>query len=418
MIALVDCNNFFVSCERIFRPDLWNKPVCVLSNNDGCVIARSNEVKAIGVKMGEPVFKCKHLFEKHNVTLFSTNFPLYGNISKRVMGILSQYSNKQEIYSIDESFLELKPYDGNYQALGEEIRSKIDKWVGVPTCVGMASTKTLAKIANHIAKKYPQLEGVHIIDTEEKRIKALKWIPIEEVWGVGRKNALKMKKYGIRTAQDYVELSDTFIKTSFTIVGLRMKYELLGVPSIPLEHRETERKSISHSRTFSEPIQEKKSLEGILARFVSSVMEKLRDQKTCVKELTVYISTSRFAQGGDLYNNSQSISLPVASSSTIEVLKYSKEILSRIYRSGYKYKKMGIILSKLVPQNSVQTDLFDKIDRQKDMGLMKVLDSVNSKMGKGKLGLASEMCKTGKVEKENLSPEYTTKWSEILEINI
>ena len=239
MFALVDCNNFYASCERVFQPQLHNKPVAILSNNDGCVIARSDEAKALGLPMGAPAFKYASFFKTHNVKVFSSNYPLYGDMSGRVMKILEQFTPDIEVYSIDEAFLQFKGYD-NYDlsTYGLQIRKRVLKWTGIPTCVGLAPTKALAKIANKIARKYPkETQGVHCIDSEEKRIKALKWTPIEKVWGIGFRHSKRLKAMGVHTAADFVQLPDGWVKKHMAIVGLRLKKELLGETTLALEQQ-------------------------------------------------------------------------------------------------------------------------------------------------------------------------------------
>jgi len=416
MIALVDCNNFYASCERLFRPSLINKPVCVLSNNDGCVIARSQEVKDLGVKMGAPAFKCKEIFDKNDVAIFSTNFPLYGDISSRVMGVLSQFTNELDVYSIDEAFLHLKMYDADYHQYGLSIRERVNRWVGIPTCVGVAETKTLAKLANHVAKKFPQLKGVHVIDTIEKRDKALKWAKVDEIWGIGRKSAEKMRYYGILTAYDFVQKSDSFVRRHFSVVGLRTKKELMGIPCFTLANQPTGKKSIMTSRTFAKYVTDIDGLNEALASYVSSCAYKLRKQSSCAQTIMVFVHTNKHRKDKPQYYNSQSMNLPVASNCSTEILGYAKELLKNIFYEGYEYNKVGVMVSNIIPQEQVQGNLFDKIDRGKHGRLMQVMDNINEYGGRGSIRLASQSYSKGLSKRESLSPEYTTKWSDILEI--
>lgn len=417
MIALVDCNNFYASCERLFRPSLINKPVCVLSNNDGCVIARSEEVKALGIKMGAPAFLCREIFEKNDVAVFSTNFPLYGDISSRVMSLLSQFSDDVEIYSVDEAFLHLNIYNLNYLDYGKEIRQRVNKWVGIPTCVGIAETKTLAKLANRIAKKFPQREGVHIIDTEEKRVKALKWAKPEDIWGIGRKSAEKMRFYGIITAYDFVQSSDAFIRKNFSIVGLRIKQELLGISCMNIENQSPSKKSILTSRSFSKAVTSIDELAEALANYTSSCAYKLRQQSSCAQTIMVFINTNGHMKDKPQYNNYLSMHLLVATSDTSELISYAKMLLSKIYKEGYDYNKIGVMLSDIIPKANIQGDLFDKVDRSKQGKLMQVMDKLNDYNGKGSVRLASQGEKrVFRLKQEKLSPEYTTRWSDILKL--
>ena len=417
MIALVDCNNFYASCERLFRPSLRNRPVCVLSNNDGCVIARSQEVKDLGIKMGAPAFKCREVFEKHDVAIFSTNFPLYGDISSRVMNVLSQFSDEMEIYSVDEAFLHLNMYDIDYSVYGKSIRDRVNRWVGIPTCVGMAETKTLAKLANHIAKKFPQVGGVHVIDTEEKRVKALKWAKVDEVWGIGRRMSEKMRYHGIVTAYDFVSRSDSFVRRHFTVTGLRTKRELQGIASMGVDNQPASKKSILTSRSFGKGEEALEVLEEAAANYAASCAGKLRAQSSCAQSLMVFIHTNRHKKDIHQYHNSISTTLDVASSSTTELVERAKELLGKIFIEGYEYNKVGVMVSNIIPQEHVQGSLFDTVDRTKQSALMKAMDAINGKNGRGTLRVASQGAIANKRSKrEKLSPQYTTKWSDILKI--
>ena len=284
MFALIDCNNFYASCERVFCPDLNGKPIVVLSNNDGCVIARSNEAKAAGIPMGAPAFEYEKLFQQHNVQVFSANFALYGDMSNRVMTILSDYSPDMEIYSIDECFLKLKGFENyNLQDYGEQMSYKVTKWTGIPISVGIAPTKALAKIANRIAKKYPnQTKGNYIIDSEEKRIKALKWLKVEDVWGIGRQHSKRLNAIGVKTAFDFTQLDDEFVKKQMAIVGLRLKHDLQGIPTLDLEETQI-KKNIATTRSFETNYTEYEQLAERISTFASSCAEKLRKKLRCCR---------------------------------------------------------------------------------------------------------------------------------------
>ena len=282
MFALVDCNNFYASCERVFRPDLNGKPIVVLSNNDGCVIARSSEAKAIGIPMAAPAYQHEALFTQHGVQVFSANFALYGDMSNRVMSILADYSPEMEVYSIDEAFLKLDGFEYfNLQEYGESMRKRVLKWTGIPISVGIAPTKALAKAANRIAKKFPkETKGVHIIDTEERRIKALRWLKVEDVWGIGRQHTKRLQAQGVNTAFDFTQLPDTWVKKIMSVVGLRLKHDLMGIPTIDLEEIEP-KQSIATTRTFEKNYTEYDQVAERITTFTASCAEKLRQQKSC-----------------------------------------------------------------------------------------------------------------------------------------
>lgn len=418
MIALVDCNNFFVSCERVFRPDLQNVPVAVLSSNDGCVIARSNEIKAIGVKMGMPYFKCKDLIERCNGAVFSTNFRLYGDLSNRVFNTVREFSDSVEIYSIDEAFIDFSGLEKIYDLtqFSKQIRYKIFKNVGIPTSVGVAPTKTLAKIATNIAKKFPQLNSVHVIDSQLLREKALKWTPIEDVWGIGRQSVKKLKKYGVNTAWDFIQKSDAWVNKFMHKPGLDIKHELEGTPSIDLQSHSAAKQSISVSRTFAKPKYELEELEAAVVDFTTLIAKKLRAQNSVAKQITVFANSNRFAEIDFVYSTF-TIDLPVGTSSSIELVKFSKIALLEFYKKGIAYKRAGVVVTKLSDSSTVQGNLFDNLDRDKHSKLMKSLDSINTQIGKSSLKLASES-KTGiHTKSTNMSPDYTTDWNQILEVS-
>ncbi len=419
MFALIDCNNFYASCERVFRPDLNGKPVVILSNNDGCVIARSNEAKAIGIPMGAPAFKFDELFKQNNVHVFSTNFPLYGDMSNRVMNILSDFSPDMEIYSIDECFLKLHGFElFNLQEHGLNMRLKVVKWTGIPISVGIAPTKALAKVANRIAKKFPErTNGVYSIDTDEKREKALKWLKIEDVWGIGRKHAKRLQDIGVLTAFDFVKLSDDWVKRNMSVVGLRLKHDLQGIPTLDLEDAQP-KKNIATTRSFESNYTEFEQLAERVTAFTASCAEKLRKQKSCCNSLMVFVQTNRFAKDLPQYNRNIVIKLPFATNSTIELTKFSLLALKQIFKEGYHYKKAGVIVQDFVPENEIQTQLFDNRN-EKHVPLMKAIDKINAQFGQQKIRLASQDPKRiWKMKQERLSPRYTTDLRDIITINL
>lgn len=417
MFALVDCNNFYASCERVFRPDLIGKPIVVLSNNDGCVIARSNEAKELGIPMGAPAYQYDNLFEQHNVQVFSANFALYGDISNRVMSILSEYSPEMEIYSIDECFIKLEGYElYNLQQYGEQMRKKVMKWTGIPISVGIAPTKTLSKLANRIAKKYPtQTAGCYIIDNKQKRLKALKWLKIEDVWGIGRQHSKLLKSNNITTAHDFTQLDDTWVRQHLTIVGLRLKHELQGIPTLELEEEQV-RKSIATTRTFETLYTQLDELTERIITFVSVSAEKLRKQQSLCNMLTIFIGTNSYNKKNPQYNQNITIKLPYPTNSTIELSQFAKQALLQIFQQGYQYKKAGVILQNLTPENIQQYNIFDNRNEQ-HIPLMKTIDNINAQFGQQKVRLASQdTTRVWKMKQQNRSPRYTTDINEIITI--
>ncbi|MCC7331092.1 MAG: Y-family DNA polymerase [Flavobacteriales bacterium] len=419
MFALIDCNNFYASCERVFRPDLNGKPVVVLSNNDGCVIARSNEAKAIGIPMGAPAFEYEKLFQQHGVQVFSANFALYGDMSNRVMTILSDYSPEMEIYSIDECFLKLHGFNlFNLQTYGEEIRYKVTKWTGIPISVGIAPTKALAKVANRIAKKYPnETNSVYIIDSEEKRIKALKWLRVEDVWGIGRQHSKRLNAIGINTAFDFTQLDDEVVKKQMAIVGLRLKHDLQGVPTLDLEERQI-KKNIATTRSFETNYTEYEQLAERISTFASSCAEKLRKQNSCCNSLMVFIHTNGHRTDLLQYSRNIVVKLPFPTNSSIELAKFATQALQRIFKKGYAYKKSGVIVQDFTQANSLQKKLFENRD-ERHIPLMQAIDKMNLLFGQQKIRLASQDTKrVWKMKQQKLSPRYTTNLNDIITINV
>lgn len=418
MFALIDCNNFYASCERVFAPHLNGKPVVVLSNNDGCAIARSNEAKALGIPMGAPAFEFEQLFRKHKVHVFSANFSLYGNMSNRIMHILSAYSPEVEIYSIDEAFLKLKGFDYfNLQDYGCAIRKKVTQGTGIPISVGIAPTKALSKVANRIAKKYTQTGGVYLIDTEEKRVKALKWLAIEDVWGIGRKYAARLKEQGVNTAYDFTQLSDACVQKQFSIVGLRLKRDLSGIPTLDLEDIQA-KKNIATTRSFEKNITKIEDLKERIATFAVTCSEKLRKQKSCCKMLVVFLRTNGFRKDLPQYSRSSLIKLPFPSNSSIELVEFACIALESIFIAGYSYKKAGVIIMDFIPESQIQLSLFEN-SNPKHEGLMKAIDKLNNRFGQQKIRLSiQDQKRVWKMKQEKLSPQYTTRIKDIITIKV
>ena len=416
MIALVDCNNFYASCERIFRPHLEKKPVAVLSNNDGCVIARSNESKSLGLKMGEPIFKKRYLVDRHKIHLFSSNFALYGDISKRVFDIVARDVPAYEIYSIDEAFLDFSGIKDPYN-YAIHLRDKVRRWTGVPISIGISYTKTLSKVAGHIAKKSD--DGVCYLKDKKQISDILGKLPLDEIWGVGVRYAMKLKKYGIHTASDLLECDETWVRKMMNVVGLRMVRELRCIPHFNLEEDRSMKKSICTSRSFSVEVKEYSRMSEYVSMFASRCSEKLRSEQACARSISVFMYTNRFRPRARQYSGYFSMDFHTAASDSITVTKLAIECLKKIFKSGYSYKKAGVTLSGIVPRNQVQLSLFDSSDRKKSDKLMETMDAINGNMGRDILKLSSSgINNKWKIGKERLSPCYTTRWSDILKIRV
>jgi len=419
MFALVDCNNFYASCERVFRPDLNGKPIVVLSNNDGCVIARSNEAKDLGIPMGAPAFEYEKLFQQQKVHVFSANFALYGDMSHRVMSVLSDYSPAMEIYSIDECFLSLRGFElFNLQEYGMLMRNKVVKWTGIPISVGIAPTKALSKVANRIAKKFSErTKGVYIIDSEESRIKALKWLKVEDVWGIGRQHAKRLQAQGVKTAYDFTQLNDAFVRKQMSVVGLRLKHDLQGIPTLNLDEVQP-KKNIATTRSFDGNYTKFEQISERVSTFAVSCAEKLRKQNSCCNSLMVFIHSNRHRKDLPQYNRNIVIQLPFATNSSIELSKFAIQALKQIFKEGYSYKKAGVIVQDFTPQDSVQKSLFEERN-EKHIPLMKAVDKLNALFGQQKIRLASQDAKRfWKMKQEKLSPNYTTKLSDVITIKL
>lgn len=419
MYALVDCNNFFVSCERVFRPDLEGKPVVVLSGNDGCIIARSNEVKALGIKMGTPLFQIRDIVKREKITCFSSNFSLYGDISSRIMSILSTKTETLQQYSIDEAFLSLDHLsEEQYKPYCEQIVQEIRRGIGVPVSIGIARTKTLAKIASHYAKKYPGYRGVCQILTEEQRIKALQGTPVDDVWGIGRKSFKKLYMAGVRTAFDLAEKSSEWIANVFTKPGVETWRELNGEDCINISSL-PEKQSISMSRTFANAVTDRIHLEGEMATFVASCCHKLRKQGSACRQMIIFATTSRFRTDLNQHFLSATVDLPTASNNEQELMSYMLAALRKNYKQGMPYKQAGVIVTQISTADVVERDIFDNRDRAKDARLQQALDKVSAIYGKGQVRFAAQA--TGEKKEaiynaNNLSPRYTTRLSEIVTV--
>ncbi|MDR6845276.1 Y-family DNA polymerase [Flavobacterium granuli] len=421
MYALVDCNNFYASCERVFQPKFNGKPVAILSNNDGCVISRSNEAKAVGVPMGAPAFQIKELVKEKNIQIFSSNYPLYGDLSNRVMAILAQFTPNVEIYSIDEAFLNFNGLNVlDYHDYGLQMKNRIQKWVGIPTCIGFAETKALSKVANKIAKKFQdRTKGVYVIDSEEKRIKALKWTKIEDVWGIGYRTIKKVKLRNINTALDFIQPQhEAWIKKEMGVVGLRLKYELEGKSVLDLEPIVEQKKSITTTRSFPKQIADFDLLRERITTFAAVCAEKLRKQHSCCHTIIVMLVVDKHSVKTSQYYFNMAVTLPYASNSTLTITNAAVEILKKLHEGneGIRFKKAGVILTELIDENQKQFHLFEE-ENPKHLALMKVMDRLNHKIGDTKIKLASQnLSLTWNMNQNHLSPRYTTNFKDILEI--
>ena len=404
-IALVDCNSFYVSCERLFNPSIIKKPVIVLSSNDGCVISRSTEAKALGIKMGEPYFKVEKIIKKNDVKVFSSNYSLYGDISRRVMKTLKQFSPQMEIYSIDEAFLNLSSIrDENLFEHGNKIRKTVLKWTGIPTSIGIATTKTLSKAANHIAKK-EQSGIVNLINTKQID-QILKEIEINEVWGVGRQLTKFYIKNGIHTAYQLKNMHNNWIKKNTNVLGSRTAMELKGIPCVSLEEHQEKRKNCCVSRSFGRKVTKLEELSESVTTHCLNAAEKIRSDNQTTKRITVFIRTSPFQKDKNYYANSKDIDLPVRTNDSIELVKQALIALQYIYRKGYKYQKAGIIFSGLNEVDIYKKNLFSSINNEeKRKKLMKAIDYTNIKYGRHALSIAQ----AGLRKKWNIKRQHSSK---------
>jgi DNA polymerase V len=417
MYALVDVNNFYVSCEKVFNPKLEGKPVIILSNNDGCIISRSDEAKVLGLKMAEPAFNKKEYLKKNSVKVFSSNYTLYGDISNRITQVLKSFSPRIEIYSIDESFLQI-PHNQlvDLNKFGKEIKERIRKDIGVDVSVGISKTKALAKIANKIAKKEKQYKGVCTLNTSRDIDCALRNTRIEDVWGIGRQYHKFLKYNEIRTAHDFITINDNWIRKNLTVVSLRLKMELQGTSCIPLETMLPAKKAIATTRGFGKIVTNVKYLKEAVSTYATRCSEKLRRQNSVANILTVFIHTDPFST--DKYHYlSKTIHLDVPANNQLELVKYALKGLKAIYRSDLRYKKAGVIVSGLETANNIQKGLFSNIDIKAVKILSETTDYINKKYGRDKIKLAIQGDgNQWKLKQEMLSGKYTTQWSDIITI--
>lgn len=409
MYALADCNNFFVSCERVFRPDLNGKPVIVLSNNDGCAVSRSNEAKALGIRMGDPLFKIRELVERNGVAVFSGNMPLYGDLSRRVHSVLRDAAPGMEIYSIDEAFLDLNGMDTDFDRFAKELSARCLHWTGIPVSVGIAPTKTLAKIASKLCKRYPKLNGGCYMHRPEDIEKVLRNFPVEDVWGVGRRSVPKLQAMGIRTAWDYTRLSEFQVRRIFGLPGLRTWTELRGTPCIEFEDVEEMKQSITNSRSFTDGITDPQELCEQVAVFATMTAEKLRQQGSVCSELAVFAITNRFRTDTLQVFSNDLVVFPTPTSSTRLIVEEAVKAVRRFFVPGCAYKKAGVTAMKIQDRRYVVPSLFDDQDAlEREHCLMETIDRINALYGRGSLrmGICSDEIKaTRKLQ----SPHYSTR---------
>lgn len=415
--GLADCNNFYASCERIFNLSVRDKPVIILSNNDGCVISRSQEAKDLGVPMGTPLHKIKPLIDKHKIEFFSSNYALYGDISARVMNSLNDLCPAVEVYSIDEAFLDLSIIP-NHELFefGINVKKKIAKWTKIPICIGIAKTKSLAKIANRYAKKNHKEVGVFVIDSEEILQKTLKETPIEDVWGIGRKHGKFLKSEGVNTAYEFTQLPENFIQKRFSIVGLRLYKELKGESCLSLTEIIEKKKVIQHSRSFGRSVQSIKDLEEATTTFANKCAEKLRSQDSCACTVSVYIRTNPFSSKPQYYNGI-TMNFDIPTSNTFEIQQKVLWGLKQIFVQGYDYKKAGVSVMGIVGKDEIQGNLFAPEPNEKSQKVSSLMDKINAKFGKETLKFAIQG--TNNVWKGNaskVSPKYTTLWEDVLKV--
>jgi len=419
VFALVDCNSFYVSCERVFHPAFKNKPVVVLSNNDGCAISRSQEAKDVGIAMGAPIFKCEQLVKQHDVKVFSANFVLYGDMSGRVMSTLATFTPNLEIYSIDEAFLSLEGFENlGYLSYGRKIRSAVRERTGIPVSVGIAPTKTLAKVANHIAKDNPRMGGVFCFIDEKDIDQWLEKTPVREIWGIGHEKALFLSRHGITNALQLKKAPDDWIKKHLTIMTLRTVHELRGTPSITFEEIQPNKKAIVTSRTFGYEVSALSEMEEAISAYISKAAEKVRLQGSVAGHIQVFIETNPFK--GSYYRNSASVDITPPTAYTPQLVEIAKRLLAKIYKEGYRYKSCGVMLTNFSDQTKVQQDLFAPVySDSPNQRLMKVMDGYNRTANSGQLFFAAEGAgKPWFMKQSRKSKRFTTRWDELLEINI
>ena len=415
VFGLIDCNNFYVSCERLFRPDLEGKPVIVLSNNDGNAISRSNESKALGVKMGDPAFKIRNLIKREKITLFSSNYALYGDVSHRVVQVLGSMVPTIETYSIDESFLNLGEFNQReVEPLARELRERVQRWVGMPTCVGIAPTKTLAKVANFIAKKRPQYSGVCDLRSSQVRAELLSTVPVDEVWGIGKASAAKLARIGVQTAADLAALHPDNARALMTVTGGRTVYELRGISCLPLELMEPTRKGIAVTRSFGASVTSWREMRQAITSDSTRAAEKMRRYKVAAENIFVFMHTNTF-NNDPFYSNGASARFSETTNDTGEVVALAVRLGERLWRDGFRYSKCGVMITELMPETIRQPALWGELDREKRERAWRAMDKLNSTLGRDTVRILGAGPKDAawKLRAEHRSPRWTTRWDEL-----
>ncbi len=417
MIALIDCNNFYVSCERVFDPSLQKRPVIVLSNNDGCAIARSEEAKALGIKMGTPAFMIGDLIRRHHIKVCSSNYALYDDMSRRVMQVINEFIPRTEVYSIDEIFGDLAELSFQLPSkLATEIREAVRRLTGIPVSVGIAATKTLAKMANRFAKKHCRDQGVFVADGPEL-VKMLGATPVGDVWGIGPRYARMLEQHDFKTAADLVKAPEEWVRREMSVVGQRLLNELRGIPCLPFQPAPAAKKNICTSRSFGKLITSKREIRQAVATFTSSCARKLREEGSVARKVHVFIQTNPHRRQDEQYFHSITLELEVASNSTGELLKYAMKALDLLYKPGYNYMKTGVMVLDLQPASEVQLGLFDQQDRAKETRVMETLDELNRCFGRDVVRFGTqEFNKKWKLKQEHLSRSFTTRLSQVATI--
>lgn len=419
-VGIADANNFYASCERVFRPDLRGVPIAVLSNNDGVIIARSAELKALDVDMAKPYFKIKDLLKKHNVAIFSSNYELYGDMSDRVMSQLAMYAPEVEVYSIDESFLNfsgMQQYD--MKEYGEKIVKEITQGTGIPISLGIAPTKTLAKLANKFAKKYPGYKGACVIDTPERHIRALQLTEVSTIWGVGDAGTKTLNEYSIKTAYDFIQAPRKWVRRKFTVMGERMWEELRGVQCNGLVLEPEDKKSITTSRSFGTMTSNKEDVKEAVANFAALCAAKLRKQKSCATHMMVFLHTNNFRPNLPQYAQNIVITFPTPINLTSEIIHYALDGIDKIFLPNFLYKKAGVTILGIEPEAAVQQNLFDPTNREKSKLIMPVLDKFNSGFNRNLIMNASQFgVQNWKMKQAHRSPCYTTRPEDFIRVKL
>lgn len=420
MIALIDCNNFYASCERLFNPSLAKRPIIVLSNNDGCVVARSDEAKALGIEMGTPAFMIQELIDQHKVCVFSSNYTLYGDLSDRVMSTIANFGDRVEVYSIDEAFLDLTTFRHHHLSdYARKIRTSVIKNIGIPVSVGIGPSKTLAKMANRFTKKTKKHVGFHCLDTPEKIKEVLQYTEVKDIWGVGTQYAKLLTRNGFKTAWDFSNAPEEWVRKNMAVVGQRMYNELKGTPCISWEEVPPKKKMIGVARGFGKLLTEKQDVLEALSNYIALVASKLRAEQQATNAFHIFLQTNPHRQHDRQYFRSLTVQMPVATNSTPELLQYAHKAFNHIFRTGYNYNRTGFLAMELVPENQVQYGMFDSVNRERDSKLMKALDSINRSFGKNAVRFALQgYGNKWTLKQMKLSPCYTTRIQDVMTIKI